>query len=379
MILAHELGHYLTARLFDVHVLEFSIGMGPKIISKRSKKSGIVYSLRLLPIGGYVRMVGEDADDGPAQRIENAEDPGAAPGETEADGADEPSPHGIAADDPRSLSKKPKWQRFIILASGGVTNIVIGMLLASVLVITMPALGSTVIGEFEENAVSDSVLQKGDVVVKINGNPVSGHLLLAYSIMYYGDRPIDVTVIRGADIRVNDDGEVVSYSGGERITLEDVVFPSEKDAGSGATFGNMDFRVYRAEKNFGRVVSQSLEYSGMMIKTVWDSIYDLIRGRFGFEAVSGPVGVSSEIGAAAESGPSGLIYVVAILSINLGIVNLLPVPALDGGHILFLLIETVIRRPIKASVKSRINTVAIMLIFGFAIVVMIKDFIGLFT
>ena len=376
MILAHELGHYLTARLFDVHVLEFSVGMGPKLFSWRSKKSGISYSLRLLPIGGFVQMVGENGEDGPVspERPEEQAD-----AEAYAADSGESEPSTSAADDPRALSKKPKWQRFIILAAGGVTNIVIGMLLACVLVVSMPAIGSTVISNFNEGALSDSYLREGDVITKINNTPVGGHMLLAYSIMYYGDKPVDVTVIRGADVKVNGKGEVVSYSGGEKMILRGVVFPSEKDDSSGAVFGSMDFKVKRAQKDFGRVVAQSVEYSGMMIRTVWDSIFDLIRGRYGIGSVSGPVGVSSEIGSAAKSGFSSLVYIVAILSVNLGVVNLLPIPALDGGHITFLLIEAIIRKPIKASVKSKINTVAIILLFGLATAIMIKDVIGLFA
>jgi len=310
MILAHELGHYTMARVFDVHILEFSIGMGPKIFSRKSKKTGIVYSLRALPIGGFVQMVGENGEDEMNEREKSEygahEDDGADGGSSEkgASGESAPVEGESQADDPRALSKKPIWQRLLILAAGGVTNIVIGIILTFVLVMTMQTLGSTVIGDFNENATSNAKLQAGDVVVRVKNTPVTGHMMLAYSIMHSGNKPIDITVVRGADIVYNDDGEVVSYSGGERIVLEDVVFPPDTvDEYGGAVFGDMDFRVYRAEKNFGSVIQQSLEYSAMMIKTVWDGLFDLIRGRYGFEAVSGPVGVSSEIGSAAKSGP----------------------------------------------------------------------------
>ena len=203
--------------------------------------------------------------------------------------------------------------------------------------------------------------------------------MLAYSVMYYGDEPVDLTVIRGADIKFNKEGEIVSYKGGKKQLLKDVSFPAEAmDEYGNAVYGDMDFRVYPVEKNFLTVVSQSFEYGRMMIKTVWDGIYDLLSGRYGIEAFSSPVGISSEIGSAARSGSSSLLYIVVLLSVNLGIINLLPIPALDGGHLAFYFIELIIRRPINAKIKSRINAVAMMLIFGFAFFILFKDIVNIF-
>lgn len=367
LIFVHELGHYLTARMFDVHVLEFSIGMGPKLFSRKSKKTDIVYSLRLLPIGGYVQMVGENGEEGMNEA------------EREKYFSENPEMEEFR-NDPRALSKKPLWQRMIIIAAGGVTNVLIGLLLTFVMVASMPALGGTVVGDFHESSLSDkSGLEKNDIIVKINNTPVSTHMMLAYSVMYYGDDPVDLTVIRGADIKFNGDGEIVSYEGGRKQVLRGVSFPAEAmDEYGNAVYGDMDFRVYPVEKNFFSVVSQSFEYGRMMIKTVWDGIYDLISGRYGIEAFSSPVGISSEIGNAAKSGSSSLLYIVVLLSVNLGIINLLPIPALDGGHLAFYFIELIIRRPINAKIKSRINAVAMMLIFGFAFFIMFKDIVNIF-
>lgn len=369
MIMTHELGHYLTARLFDVHILEFSIGMGPKIISRKSKKTNIRYSLRLLPIGGYVQMVGENGEE-----AMNA-------AEREKYLSDDPEAAALA-DDPRALSKKPIWQRMIILAAGGMTNIIIGLLLTVVMVSTMSALGGTVIHSFSEEATScDYGLQEEDIIVKVNNTHVSTHMMLAYCVMYYGDEPIDLTVIRGAELERNPENEnqIIGYKGGEKIVLKDVVFPSDSvDEYGNVVYGDTDFKVYSVQKNFFTVITQSFEYGRMMIKTVWDGLFDLITGRYGLEAVSGPVGVSSEIGNAARSGLSSFLYIVIMLSVNLGILNLLPIPALDGGHLVFCLIELIRRKPISAKIKGRINAVAMAIIFGFAIIVMFKDVFKLF-
>ncbi len=367
LILVHELGHYLTARLFDVHILEFSIGMGPKIISRKSKKNGIIYSLRLLPIGGYVQMVGENGEEG----LNEAE---------KAKYFEENPEMAQYADDPRALSKKPIWQRMIIIAAGGVTNIVIGLLLTVVMVAGMPVLGGTAVAAFDEDATSVNYgLQKEDIIVKVNNTSVSTHMMLAYSVMYYGDAPIDLTVVRGADIKYNEKGQMVSYKGGEKIKLEDVVFPSETfDEYGNAVYGDMDFKIYAVEKNLLSTLSQSAEYGRMMIKTVWDGLFDLIRGKYGIEAFSSPVGISGEIGDAAKSGSSSLLYIVVLLSVNLGIINLLPIPALDGGHLMFYVIELIIRRPISPKVKGYLNAAFMVLIFGFAFFIMFKDVVNLF-
>ena len=294
----------------------------------------------------------------------------------------------ILPDDPRALSKKPIWQRMIIIAAGGVTNILIGIILTFAMVLSMPALGSTVVAEFAESAASnvgEQALMKDDIILKINDTRVSTHMMLAYQIMHDGDKPVNITVVRGAELIYNEEGEYVSYSGGEEIILTGVEFPKIGGEGvdealkdSDAAFGDMDFSVYRIEKSAGVCFSQSAEYSRMMVKTVWDSIFDLIRGRYGVEALSGPVGVSSEIGTAAKGGPSSLLYIIVLLSVNLGIINLLPIPALDGGHLLFLFIELIRRKPIDPELKGKINGIALMLLFALAIFIMFKDIVGLF-
>lgn len=383
LILVHELGHYITARIFDVHILEFSIGMGPKIISRKSKKTDILYSLRLLPIGGYVQMVGENGEDeaDEALRKKYALEP-SGEGSKDFENNIDASLNGAQyEDDPRALSKKPVWQRMIIIAAGGLTNIIIGLLLSFAMVISMQGMGGTAVAEFHEGAVScqNDGLRENDIILKVNNTRVNTHMFLAYSIMYYGYQPVDITIVRGADISYNDKGEMTGYKGGEKMVLHDVTFAIETEDKANLSYGVVDFMVYRVEKNFLSVVSQSLEYGRMMIKTVWDSLHDLVVGKYGIEAFSGPVGVSSEIGTAARSGSTSFLYIVVLLSINLGIINLLPIPALDGGHLLFYVIELIRRKPVSAKLRAKINGVAMMLIFGFAIFIMFKDIVNLFV
>lgn len=336
MIFIHELGHYLSARACGVGVNEFAIGMGPKILSRVSKKSGIRYSLRLLPIGGFVSMVGEDE-------------------ESEAENA---------------FGRVGVIKRMIIIVSGAFMNIVLGFLIMLVIVSAGDAqdeaggrlLATNQIREFNENAVSfQSGLQKGDVVIKIGRTRIHNGYDLSYEIMNQGYDAVDITVKRG----------------GEKVVLENVIFATFQQ--SGAVFGEMDFKVYGKEITVGSVLYNTWFRSLSTIKMIWDSLTDLIGGRYGIEAVSGPVGITEQIGDAAKTGLSTLLYICAVITINLGVVNLLPLPALDGGRLLFLIIEAVRGKPVKKEVEGYIHFIGIILLFGLMLLITFKDVWSIFT
>ncbi len=332
LILIHELGHYVFARIFKVKIFEFSIGMGPKLLKYTSKKTDITYAISAVPFGGYVAMAGEDGD----------------------------------SDDPNSFDKKPAWQRFIITVAGAAVNIIAGFIVM-VIFTFMVDIGGTTIGEFvpmEETGFSVSSeasgLMKGDTVVAVNGKRVSISDELSYEIMRSGYEPISITVVRD----------------GEEITLNNVVFPTVGEQGQ--VFGSIDFRVYKEEKSFGTVMRYAFTKGALMVRMCWESLYDLIVGRYTVEAISGPVGISSAIGDAASQGIDMLLYITALISINLGVMNLLPVPALDGGRILTILIEMVTRRRIPKKIEAAVNGVGLFLLLGFSLFIMIKDVIQIF-
>ena len=333
LIFIHEFGHYITARLFKVKINEFSIGMGPKLVWYDSKKTGIRYAISMFPIGGYVAMEGED-------------------NETE---------------DPNSFDKKPAWKRFIITAAGAAVNIITGFLIITILTTIVP-IGNTTIAEFSgtdetgyEISSADSGLMVGDVITHVDGKRVKIVNKLSYEIMRRGNKPIDVTVIR------ND----------EKLTVYDVVFPGMSEKGQ--SFGVMDFKVYRQEKNFLTLAEQSARQSFLMVRMCWEAIFDLVTGRYSFEAVSGPVGITPAIGnAASQGGAPALLHIAGLISINLGVMNLLPVPALDGGRLITLLVEMITRKKMPKKLEGIINGVGLVLLLGLSFVIMIKDIIGLF-
>ena len=347
LIFIHEFGHYIFARIFGVKIMEFSIGMGPKLLWYDSKKTGIRYSLAMFPIGGYVAMAGEYGND-PNVNL-NEENEFEPPYVAMAD----------ASDDPNAFHKKPAWQRLIVTVAGAAINIIAGVLVFFLLA-TMIPIGSTRIHSFvpvEGSSVSSeqSGLRPEDVILRVNGKRV--HIVdeLAYEIMRKGHEPIDLVVLRD----------------GEEIPLEDVVFPSATEQEQ--VFGSMDFKVYREEKTFGSVLSYTFSKSVLIVRMCWESIFDLITGRYTFAAVSGPVGISSALGDAAAAGVAQLLSLVGLISINLGVMNLLPLPALDGGRMITTLFEMITRKKIPLKIEAAINSVGLALLLGLSIVVLFKD------
>lgn len=329
LIFIHEFGHYITARIFKVTIEEFSIGMGPRLMWYESKRSKIKYSLAMLPIGGFVAMPGEDGE------------------------SDE------YKDDPNTFDKKPAYQRLIIVVAGALVNIIIGFIFV-LLLTSMIKIGSTTVASFSEDeryeiSSAECGIEVGDEIIKIDGKRVDILDELSYEIMRRGNEPVDVTVIRD----------------GREITLYDVKFPTTEE--SGQTFGVMDFKVYEKEKSFGNVMSFSWQKSTLIVRMCFESLIDLIRGRYSFAAVSGPVGISSAIGEAVNMGFTSLLYMVALISINLGVMNLLPLPALDGGRMIMLLIEMITRKKLPAKVEGIINATGLMLLLGLSAVIMVKD------
>ena len=330
LIFIHELGHFLTARKFGVTIHEFAIGMGPKLYTHISKKTGVAYSIRALPIGGFVAMEGEDEE----------------------------------SEDQNAFNKKPVWQRILITAAGAFMNIAVGILAMTVLVAVGNDLASNVIGGFsyteEGTCYAEAAgLRVGDEIVAVDGVPVSIANETIYEIMRKGIEPLDITVLRD----------------GERITLEDVLFPTIVDAG--IRYGMVDFKVLLEEKTVGTVLKHAFFRSTSTIKMIWQSLYDLIRGRYGMEAVSGPVGVTKALGEAAEEGVGDLVYLAVVISMNLGVMNLLPLPALDGGRLLFQLIELIRRKPVRPEIEGFVHFAGLVALMLLMVVVAVKDVIGL--
>ena len=327
LALLHEMGHFVSARIFKVPVKEFAVGMGPKLFSVASKKNGTAYSLRLLPIGGFVSMVGEDE----------------------------------ASDDANALNKKPAWQRMIITVAGPVMNIVTGFVIMLLVVLLSSKIGGTVVANFADGAITEKCgLQVGDRIVSIDGNAVHVSGDLSYEIMRNATRPIEVTVIRN----------------GERTVLDNVLFPSVTERG--ITLGMPDFYCLEEAKTPLNVAKHTFFRSVSAVKMVWESLIDLVSGKYSIEHVSGPVGVATAVSDAAKSGAVDFLFLSVVITMNLGVFNLIPFPALDGGRLIFQLYELITGKPVKPEVEGIIHFVGIVLLMGLMVLITFKDVINLF-
>lgn len=327
MIFVHEFGHYAAARLCHVKVLEFAIGMGPKLLSHRSKKSDILYSVRLLPIGGFTAMQGEDGED----------------------------------DDPHALVNRPRWQRFIVLFAGSFMNLLTGVVAMGILVALTGIVGTSVVASFKEGSVSHDWLCVGDEIVAIEGRAKVDYTDIVNSITFDAVEPIDITVIRD----------------GEKVILENVQFATQE--AEGLRYAVPDFYFQGVRPSFLTVLRETGTRSVSTVKMIYKSLADLIRGRFGIEAVSGPVGTVSVISDVALSKNfNQMLYLFSFISINLGLMNLLPLPALDGGRLLFLFVEAVIRKKLDPVLEGRVHLVGMAVLLLFMLFITIFDVIKLF-
>lgn len=333
IILVHEGGHFVAAKLSGVQVNEFALGMGPKLFS--FKKGETQYSLRLLPIGGYCSMEGEDEE----------------------------------SDNPKAFINKPTWKRIIIVVAGAFMNIVLGLLMTLILVLQQPTYASTTISAFPEGSVTANSLQVGDKLESIDGYPIWNSRDITFAI--------GTTQTFEPNIKVNRNGE--------NIDLGNVpLYTYEKD---GEKQIALDFYVEPIDKTFLSVCSQTFGQTVSTVRMVWSSLVGMVTGKFGFNDMSGPVGVASAITTVASEGLessfldafNNILTVMMILTINLGIFNLLPIPALDGGRLLFLLIELVRRKPVPQKYEGLIHGVGFALLMVFMLAVTFNDIVRVIT
>lgn len=335
IVFIHELGHFIAAKIMKIKVLAFAIGMGPKIIKKSIGETE--YSLRLLPIGGFCSMEGEQVD------IDAGEDVG-------------DRPVGV-----KSLNNRPIWQRFILYFAGPFMNIVLGFIIAVILTCMMNAVPSTQIGGFNSEIIKESELQVGDEIIKVNGMKIFTPSELSYQAASSESENYDVTVNRD----------------GKKIELKNVKLFDKIE-------GKFVFGIDGLDKTLLNVLSYSVKDTISTARLIWISLGDLISGKYGLKDMSGPIGIVNEIGNAASSGKNikqsamSLMSLSMFLSINLGIVNLLPIPGLDGGHILLLIIEAIRRKPLKPNHEVYVNLIGLGLIMLLIVVITFSDIMKLF-
>lgn len=326
MVMLHELGHFLTAKKFGVTVHEFSIGMGPLLF--KWGKGETQYSLRLLPLGGYVKLEGEEEE----------------------------------SDNPKAFSNISPIKRICILVAGALMNIILGFVCFVIINNTYPTVQVPVISEIVANSAAEEAgLMAGDEIIKLNNTPVATQSDVSLFMM---SNPEEVKVTYRRDGAKN------------TVTLIPLMQDGRLLIGFKGSVKTLNFL-------------ERLEYSyydtRYVVKAVLVSVKMLFTGEAKVSDMSGPVGVVQVVGDAAESAqPYGSLAVVmqvlmlfAMISVNLGVFNLLPFPALDGGSIIFAFIELVTRKKLKQEVLGYINLAGLALILGLGIYIMFSDIIKL--
>ena len=351
VIAIHEFGHFTVAKLCGIQVNEFSIGMGPALWKKIYK--GTQYSLRALPVGGYVALEGEESPE--SQQAEAARD------EREAED-ENPVPPEQRTGIP--LNEAPVWQRVLVMVAGAFMNFVLGFVVLVILVAAQEgAITSKTIYSIEDDALCGQTgLQAGDKILAVNGRRCFVANDILYELMRTEDYTADFTVLRD----------------GKKVELPGVQFDTWQDD-KGETHMSLGFTVYGIRKtplNVLKEAGNSVLYYGRII---FASLSDLLRGRESINDLSGPVGIVTAIGQAASYGWQDLLELLVLITVNLGIFNLLPFPALDGGKVVFLLIEGVTGHAVPEKIQSGLTVAAFALLFGLMIFATYNDILRLIT
>ena len=342
LIATHELGHFATAKLLGVKVNEFSVGMGPAVFKK--EKGETLYSIRILPIGGYCAMEGEDDDSA----------------------------------DPRSFGKAAGWKKFIILCAGAAMNFLTGLLIFLVIYAQSSAFAMPTIGGLMEGyGLENCGLQAGDKVISVDGHKMYGYSNLSFFLGRAGDT-VDWVVERD----------------GERIVLKDVYMPLQEKTDSEGNTTRLRGLTIGVDVLPGTIGNKLLFgwYAALdNVRLVWISLGDLLTGAVGLRDLSGPVGivdVMTEVGSNPEYSPTpaaaaiNMASFAGLIAVNLAVMNLLPLPALDGGRVFFLLLNGILnalfKRKIDPKYEGYVHMAGLAMLMGLMLMVTFSDIGKLF-
>lgn len=343
IILIHELGHFFAAKACGIYVKEFAFGFGPKLLRKKGKETE--YVLRALPFGGSCTFEGEDG------------------GYVEGDGDADVDVN------PRAFNRAPVWQRMIVILAGPLMNLILGFIVVLISLCASPSIGSTTVAQFYDESVSSNYLMQGDEILSVDGLHIFSTSDISYKMQSSDRKNQNGNIVFDFVVRRN----------GEKVTLKDVEFKTFTDA-DGKSHIVFDFMVYSVEKNFGNIMKMSWRESCSTARLIIMTFVDMIRGKYGLNDLSGPIGVGTVINEIVKNYTfADLMSIVALITINVGVFNLLPIPALDGARFVFMLIELIRRKPVKPEVEGTVHFVGLAALMLLMVVITFNDIIKLFT
>ena len=397
IITIHEFGHFIFAKLFGVKVNEFAIGMGPTILKKQGKETK--YALRFLPIGGFVSMEGEEEE----------------------------------SEDSRAFCNQKTWKRMIIIAAGATFNIILGIIVCFFLVGSEELVGTNQILQFYETAVSNQEggLKEGDKIIEIDGKRVFSDYDISFLMQRNGSGKYSFVVERDGEklnlpevhfarrtggnfsyaedctisslsskikgFGLKDGDKMLKVNGEAVLNGEELIAAIGKDEdytfdftverqGEVLEFTDVkmavvtvfDFVILGEDKNVFNVTKNAFGYAFSMGRLVYLSLFDLLRGQYGMNDIAGPIGTISVITDIAEESIatfdwSQMFMIMAMITINIGLFNLLPVPALDGGHLFFMFFELIFRKKIPQKYESYIHAAGLVILLGFMAIISASD------
>ncbi len=372
MITLHEFGHFIMAKAVGVKVLEFAIGMGPAIFKKQGKET--LYSVRIFPIGGYCKLEGEDAE----------------------------------SNDPSAFSNQKLWKRFLVVSAGAILNLVLGFVLFAVIVGITSPFASNIIGKVDERSyLADVGVSAGDKIVAIDGKRVGFYNdITLYTGDFEEDTEFELTVKRNGEklkFKLKPSVDVTTIVYGEnsakytdtingieetrKLEYKNGEIPADYVGKTVSTTRYIiGFEPLQVDVNAFNILPQAWNYTAYIAKSIYAALGEMITGKAGLDNVSGPVGVAGVVGEAVSTAKVNIkdsiinvLFIVAMLTVNLGIFNLLPLPALDGGRLFFMLIELVRGKPVPAEKEGMVHAIGLLLLLGLAVVICFNDILRLIS
>lgn len=333
IVLVHEFGHFIFAKMFGIYVYEFAIGMGPRLF--HFKKGETEYSIRAIPIGGFCSLAGEDLD---------SDDDNNVPKD-------------------RRLQSKKIWQRFLVMFFGAGNNFILAFILLLTIALGWGAVSNeAVISELVKgNPAEKAGLKVGDKILEINGHNIKSS--------------DDVSIY----LQVEDKSKPVTFTIDRNGKEMDIDVKPVKEEVDGSTIYRVGI-ISEGEVEHGFIASIKYAFNkmGALFRQMIITFKGLFTGGLSVNQLSGPVGIYNIVGEQAEAGFQNLLYLTALLSINVGFINLIPLPAFDGGRILFLLIEKIKGSPIKPETENKIHTIGFILLLALMIYITFNDVLKLF-
>ena len=367
MVSLHEFGHFIVAKALNFKILEYAIGFGPEIFKKQ--KGETLYAVRAVPLGGFCKFEGEEEQ----------------------------------SEDPRAFSNQAVWKRILVVIAGGIFNVILGFILFVAMLPSLSPMQTNVVDSVVPHSyIEDSGILPGDKIVKINGK----HIGFYNDITLYRDgmskdtentvtikrdgKKIDVPVmltqqrtkIAYKENYIEYTSEINGFPEVQRIDYSDKVPKDVQKVGTeeNSTRYIIGFTPESENINFGNIWGYAWNETKFVVKLVYRSLWELITGKVGMEQMSGPVGIVTEVNNAVHQESDRLLYILnltALLTINLGVFNLLPLPALDGGRLLFMIIELIRRKPIPPEKEGIVHAIGMLLLFALIIFISFQDIMKL--